>query len=61
MPFKLIWEPRGVVRRYLGDVTIAERLARRGGAGWPSGISLGGRATWRRFAFAINHQRGALA
>ncbi len=25
MPYKLSWEPRGVYRRYLGDVTIAER------------------------------------
>ena len=25
MPFELIWEPKGVLRRYLGDVTIAER------------------------------------
>lgn len=26
MPFDLIWEPRGVRRRYFGAVTIAERL-----------------------------------
>lgn len=25
MPFELHWEPRGVYRRYVGDVTIAER------------------------------------
>lgn len=25
MPFELTWEPRGVVRRYFGAVTIAER------------------------------------
>ncbi len=25
MPFELHWEPRGVVRRFNGDVTIAER------------------------------------
>lgn len=25
MPFELHWEPGGVVRRYIGDVTIAER------------------------------------
>jgi hypothetical protein len=25
MPFDLTWEPRGVYRRYWGDVTIAER------------------------------------
>jgi hypothetical protein len=25
MPFELIWEPRGVYRRYFGDVTIVER------------------------------------
>ena len=27
MPYKLIWEPSGVYRQYLGDVTIAERRA----------------------------------
>lgn len=27
MPYSLTWEPRGVYRRYVGDVTIAERLA----------------------------------
>ena len=27
MPYKLIWEPAGVYRQYLGDVTIAERRA----------------------------------
>jgi hypothetical protein len=27
MPYSLSWEPRGVVRRYHGDVSIAERLA----------------------------------
>lgn len=26
MPFDLTWEPRGVLRRYFGVVTIAERL-----------------------------------
>ena len=25
MPYELVWEPRGVLRRYFGDVTIAER------------------------------------
>lgn len=25
MPFEITWEPRGVLRRYSGDVTIAER------------------------------------
>lgn len=25
MPYKLIWEPSGVYRQYLGDVSIAER------------------------------------
>ena len=25
MPYTLSWEPRGVYRRYLGDVTMAER------------------------------------
>lgn len=25
MPYDLIWEPRGLYRRYWGDVTIAER------------------------------------
>lgn len=25
MPFELTWEPRGVYRRYHGDITIAER------------------------------------
>lgn len=25
MPFELYWEPRGVLRRFSGDVTIAER------------------------------------
>ena len=25
MPFELTWEPRGVYRRYFGDVTLAER------------------------------------
>jgi hypothetical protein len=25
MPFELIWEPRGVCRRYFGAVTVAER------------------------------------
>lgn len=25
MPYELTWEPRGVLRRYVGDVTIAER------------------------------------
>lgn len=25
MPFELVWERRGVYRRYFGDVTIAER------------------------------------
>ncbi|MBL8347822.1 MAG: hypothetical protein JNN03_20475 [Rubrivivax sp.] len=25
MPYELTWEPRGVYRRYVGDVTIAER------------------------------------
>jgi hypothetical protein len=25
MPYELSWEPRGVYRRYAGDVTIAER------------------------------------
>lgn len=25
MPYELTWEPRGVLRRYIGDVTIAER------------------------------------
>lgn len=27
VPYRLTWEPRGVYRAYLGDVTIAERLA----------------------------------
>ena len=27
MPYELVWEPRGVYRRYYGDVTIAERRA----------------------------------
>ena len=27
MPYKLIWEPRGVYRQYFGDVTISERRA----------------------------------
>lgn len=27
MPYSLTWEPRGVYRRYHGDVSIAERLA----------------------------------
>lgn len=27
MPFRLTWEDRGVYRRYVGDVTIAERRA----------------------------------
>lgn len=27
MPYTLSWEPRGVYRRYHGDVSIAERLA----------------------------------
>jgi hypothetical protein len=26
MPYTLTWEPRGVYRRYFGDVTVAERL-----------------------------------
>lgn len=26
MPYSLTWEPRGVYRRYFGDVTIVERL-----------------------------------
>ena len=25
MPYELIWEDRGVYRRYFGNVTIAER------------------------------------
>jgi hypothetical protein len=25
MPFELIWEPRGVYRRYFGDVSIVQR------------------------------------
>lgn len=25
MPYDLSWEPGGVVRRYVGDVTVAER------------------------------------
>lgn len=27
MPYRLTWEPRGVYREYLGDVTITERRA----------------------------------
>ncbi len=27
MPYRLTWENRGVYRQYVGDVTIAERLA----------------------------------
>jgi hypothetical protein len=27
MPYKLIWEPSGVYRQYLGNVSIAERRA----------------------------------
>lgn len=27
MPYRLTWEPRGVYREYLGDVTIVERRA----------------------------------
>lgn len=26
MPYRLQWEPRGVYREYIGDMTIAERL-----------------------------------
>jgi hypothetical protein len=27
MPYRLVWEPRGIYRQYHGDVTIAERRA----------------------------------
>lgn len=27
MPYQLVWEPRGLYRQYIGNVTVAERLA----------------------------------